>query len=116
MRFLSLVILLLPGLAFSETFQVDYVEPSGTGFTEACVYSCVQYNTPVCTCVPTILRGCQANINGTTAESTSISFNIPIKDGQLPACVNYGVRTKDATGNESALVLPAGGSHVFTAP
>ena len=116
MRFLALAIFLLPALAFSETFTVTYTEPSGTGFTEACAYSCIQYNTSVCTCVPQTLRGCQTNQNGATAEATSISFNIPIKDGQLPACINYGVRTKDATGNESALVLPAGGAHVFTAP
>lgn len=116
MRFLALAILLLPALAFSETFTVTYTEPTGTAFTESCVYSCTQYNTSVCTCVPQALRGCQANLNGATAEATSISFNIPIKDGQLPVCVNYAVTSRDSEGNESAQVAPAAGSHVFTAP
>jgi hypothetical protein len=117
MRYLFLAIFLLPALVFAESIQVNYTEPAGTGFTDACVYACVQYNTSVCTCLPNALRGCKTNQNGATAEATNFSFIVPIKDGQLPVCVNYAVTTKDsATGNESALVLPAAGPHVFTAP
>ena len=106
----------IPIFAIAENFPVSYTEPSGTGFAQTCVYSCVQYNTSVCQCVPTIVRVCTANQNGATAEVINVSWDVPIKDGQLPVCVNYAVTSRDSEGNESAQVAPAAGSHVFTAP
>lgn len=113
---LFVLFLLLPVMVQAESVEVDYTEPAGTGFTESCVYSCVQYNTDVCTCVPQAIRVCTDNQTTGTAVAIEVFFNVPIKDGQLPACVNVGVRTKDAEGNESVLVAPTGGSHVFNAP
>jgi hypothetical protein len=108
--------LLLPVMAIAETFTVNYTEPSGTGFAKVCAYACIQYNSSVCTCTPAAITACQDNLNGATAEATSVSWDIPIKDGQLPTCINYGVRSIDSSGNASALVTAATGDHVFDAP
>lgn len=116
MRYLLISLILFPISAWGEQMPVSYTEPSGTGFTETCVYACVQYNASACKCVPIAVTVCTQNQNGATAETINASWDIPIKDGQLPACVNYGVRSRDAERNESALVTPAGGSHVFNAP
>ena len=110
------LLLLLPVLAQAESIEIDYTEPTGTVFTQSCVYSCVQYRTDVCTCTPKDKHVCTDNQNTGTASAIEVFINIPVKDGQLPACVNVGVTTRDAEGNESALVLPAAGSHVFNAP
>lgn len=111
-----LAMIVIPSIVMAEAFPVSYTEPSGTGFAKTCVYSCEQKKVNVCTCTPTQLRVCTENQNGSTAATISVTWNIPIKDGELPVCVNYAVTARDSTGNESAQVPPATGSHVFTAP
>ena len=110
------LLLLLPVLAHGEPVPVTYTEPSGTGFAQSCVYSCVQHNTDACACTPKDRQVCTDNQNTGTAAVINVSFNVPLRDGQLPACVNFAVTTKDSDGNESALVFPVAGPHIFDAP
>jgi len=102
--------------AYGEPVEVDYTEPAGTGFTQTCVYSCVQHNTSICNCTPKDRQVCTDNQTTGTAVAIEVFINIPLRDGQLPACANVGVTTRDSGGNESALVLSANNPHVFSAP